>query len=133
MGFIIRNHFYYNVRFSDFYDFMATVLSRLYPFLDYPVFDYPVVFGGFSKKCFLLFLSEIHFGPCYAFLCLVKVPKINILMCKTLRAWQKEGRKRVPSRSKRLMRDFKVLRIHQRVKNGIHLLSGHFRLSGRIL
>ena len=53
-------------------------------------------FLEFSKNIFLLFLSA----------------KINILMCKTWRAWQKKGRKIVPRRSKRLMRDFKVPRIH---------------------
>ena len=42
----------------------------------------------------------------------VRFVYFNILMCKTLRAWQKDGRKIVPRRSKRLMRDFKVLRIH---------------------
>ena len=41
-----------------------------------------------------------------------KIEDINILMCKTLRAWQKKGRKLVPRRSKRPMRDFKVPRIH---------------------
>ena len=52
---------------------------------------------------------NIHFGPCYAFLCMVKVPKINILMCKTLLAWQKKSHKIVPHR---LMHDFKVPRIY---------------------
>ena len=49
-----------------------------------------VIFRSFKK---------IHFGPYYAFLCVVKVPNINILMCKTLRAWQKKDRKIVPRRS----------------------------------
>ena len=81
--------------------------------------------GGFSKTIFFLFLStrvnlvfNIHFGPCYAF-----------LMCKTLGAWQKNERKIVLRRSKHLMCAQNTLR----VKNGILLLSSHFRLSGRIL
>ena len=74
-----------------------------YPFLNYSFLDYPVVFVGFSKNIFLLFLSaEGKFGLQYV-PPWVKVPKINILMCKTLRAWQKKGRKIVPRRSKRLM------------------------------
>ena len=93
--------FYCNIKYPFEY-----IFKLLQCFLDYPFLDYPVIFWGIFEKNVLLFLSEIHFGLCYAFLCVVKVPKINILMCKTLRAWPKKGRKIVPRRSKRLMRDF---------------------------
>ena len=93
------------------------------PRLSGPPLSGPRLSGRFSwdfreKKSFFFsapranLVFNIHIGPCYAFLCVVKVPKINILMCKTLRAWKKKGRKIVPRRSKRLMRDFKVPRIH---------------------
>ena len=80
---------------------LITVLPRLsVPRLSVPRLSGPRLsgrfFGDFRKKCSFFFL----------------VLKINILMCKTLRAWQMKGRRIVPCRSKHLVRDFKVPRIH---------------------